>query len=90
MNKECTYPYTAFVLTPSMKVKEVTIVGTGWHATFQNTENGETYHLSHVHSTREAAIAAGHAQLDAHAKRLEEQAATLDKLRATLNKQVAK
>lgn len=82
-------PHVEYYLTPSMQVKEVTLVGfdgCGW----QFAQDGRQYHEKNLHISREVAIAAGHARLDAQAKRLEKQHATLAKRRATLNKQVAK
>jgi hypothetical protein len=81
------YPYSAFVLTPSMAVKEVTLVR-GYYASpdWDQTAMGKTYHIAKLHQTPAAAIEAGKRQLIEQEAKIEKQKATIAKCRANLAK----
>jgi len=76
-----TYPFSAFVLTPSMaKVVEVKLIekmwcAPGWH----EADSGKVYGDADLHPTPEAAIAAGRAKLDEQRAKLAKQQANIEK-----------
>lgn len=85
------YPYSAFIVTPSMAVKEVTLVESAYSwssSTWDKTESGKAYLLSSLHKTRDAAIEAGEAKLAKQIANLEKQKQTVAKRRANLDKAI--
>ena len=83
------YPYPAWVLTPSFKTIEVTIVckkAYSFGSTYLKTESGKEYLRSEVHQTKQAAIAAGRAALDGQQAALDKKQANIIKRRAALDK----
>lgn len=81
---ERTYPYSAWVLQPSFKPKEVTFVrhSTNWNGSEDygcETQSGKCYQRSQIHPTKAAAIAFGREEV----KRMQ---GDLDKKQASLNK----
>lgn len=84
MNKR-TYPYQAWVLRPSFKPAEITLVGERpiWGSeSLELDENGQSYGLWALFTTKELAIAAGR-------KRIVTQQADLDKRHIGINKRIA-
>lgn len=78
-----TYPYKAWVIQPSGKLKEVELVKLRYFD-WDCAQSGKVYHIAELHPTKDAAIAAGLAALDAQQTKLTKQQTTLDKKRATL------
>lgn len=87
-SKKFTFPYNGWVLTPSYKPKQVTVTGEavayGLYREWHVTDTGNSYHHTHIHETREQAVAHGHAALDAQKLRIEKQQANLEKHRKNL------
>ncbi|KAF1698321.1 hypothetical protein CSC62_05275 [Pseudoxanthomonas jiangsuensis] len=82
-----TYPYKAWVIQPSGKPKEVTLVETydSWlDVSWDISDSGKSYHIDNLHPTKDAAIAAGLDALDAQQANLTKRQTTLEKKRATL------
>jgi len=83
MNDKRTYPYKAWVLTPSFKPKEVELVqpyrAFGGQDYGDLTETGKMYGTAEMFESKRAAVLEGW-------RRHDEQAAKLDKMRITLEK----
>jgi hypothetical protein len=90
------YPRQAWVLLPSFKPKEVTLVKPycAWGSTrdYDVAESGKHYHKDELHLSQEAAIAAGRvkvaatqANIDKRQENLNKQIASLDKADKSLN-----
>jgi len=88
------YPYQAFVVTPSMNIKEVKIVEQydSWNR--QNlwdvTEKNTTYHVDHLHLTHAEALVAAEKTLQDQEARHKKATENLAKRRANLEKIKAK
>lgn len=86
------YPYTGWVLMPSYKPKEETFVkGTpaSWRGAYDTTDSDKSYCLDSIYSSKEAAIAAGHAKLDEQREKLKRMQERIDKRQAALDKAAA-
>lgn len=81
-----TYPFTAYVLTPSMGIRKVEIVKPGWLHGNHKTVSGSVYGDSRLYDTPQAAIAAGRAKLDEQRRKLQVQQANIEKRAANLDK----
>jgi len=84
------YPRQAWVLLPSFKPKEITIVnpyrtGQG-EEDWDVAEGGKFYHKDHLFPSMSAAIAYGRAQVEKQAADIEKRQAMLDKRTAALDK----
>lgn len=87
MSKQREYPFTAYVLTPSMGIKKVELVRQGWMIIGNHkTASGSVYGDSHLHETPQAAIAAGRAKLDEQRAKLAIQLANIKKRAENLDK----
>lgn len=88
--QERTYPFNAFVLTPAMLVKEITLVEPygliGAYAKYSRSESGKVYHENDLHPTIAKAIEAGLAQLAAQQEKLIKQQWNINKKAANLRK----
>jgi hypothetical protein len=89
MMSEFLFPYTGWVLQPSMKPVKVTLVeeyrqwGDGlWH----KNEKGKFYSLNEIHATKAGAIAAGRQKLVEMQAKIDKTAASIAKKRAELDK----
>lgn len=80
------YPRQVWVLTPSYKPTEVTVVQryAAWsnHDYGDQTDKGKLYHMAHMHASKSAAIAAGREAI----KKVQ---ADINKRQENLNKRVA-
>lgn len=77
------FPYQAWVLQPSFKPKEVTIVRRSWLTDSHHEEvSGKCHHLGQLHPSKAAAIQAGREQI-------EKQRVDLAKRQERLNKRIA-
>lgn len=83
------FPYTAWVLMPSFKPVEITLVeaqrfpfSDQWH----KAESGKTYAVGSIYSAKHAAIAAGHVELIKQQAALDKKQANINKRRAALEK----
>lgn len=84
------YPYQAFVLTPTFNVKEVTIEANYWRTEYEQAEGGKVYRPSSLHETPAQAIAAGFVDLEQQEATLSKRLATIKKRRANLEAQQCK
>lgn len=80
------FPYQAWVLSPSYVPKEVTVAKRVGIGNFES-DKGAWLHASDLYPTKQAAIDAGLAKLEAAEARLKKQAETVAKRRANLEKQ---
>ena len=82
------YPYTGWILMPSMKPKSVIFVsgGRSYYGPYDTTEDGKSYGIGHIYSTKSDAITAGNAQLDEQREKLRRMQERIDKRQATLDK----
>lgn len=78
------YPYTAFMLTPSYNLRQVTVAREGWYTGYDVLGTGTDVHRSNLYDTREAAIAAGKKKLEQRRARLAKSAANIEKHAANL------
>lgn len=90
---QITLPMTGWILQPSFRLKQVTLVESchwvsapGWF----RSEAGKTIHASDFHKTREEAINAGRQRLADQQKALDVKQANLDKRSEVLAKEAAK
>lgn len=79
------YPYTAFMLTPSYGVRQVTVVAASryWN-NYEELDTGKTVLRSDLHSTKKAAIADGKKAIEQRRARLAKSAANIEKHAANL------
>jgi hypothetical protein len=85
------YPFTAFVLTPAMLIKEVELARKGrWGAGYSETIGGKSYHETDLYSTPQAALSAGRKKLDAQRTRVKKQQSAIEKRTANLDYAAAK
>lgn len=81
---ERTYPYAGWVLTPAFVPKSVVFVAAAHRVSFyegpgyDESDSGKRYSVGEIHTSPEAAIAAGR-------RRINEQRAELDKRRAKID-----
>ena len=75
---EIIYPAVVWVLQPSFKPKQVTLIEE-YSERWYKSESGKSYHDSEIHLTQADAITAGE-------KQLEKQQADLDKKQANIHK----
>lgn len=80
------YPFTAYVLTPSMGVKKVELVRSGFFSFWHETKTGSRFHNDRLHDTKQSAITAGRAKLDEQRAKLAIQLANIEKRAANLDK----
>lgn len=83
------YPYKAWVLQPSFKPVEVTLVKSAYthsYTDWDETDKGKSIHIQLLHPSKAAAIAAGRQQLIAQADDLAKRKERLDKRCAALDK----
>lgn len=88
MSKQ-TFPYAGWVLMPSFKPVQVTLVENvpySFGAEYLRTDSGKEYRLPDVHPSKQAAIAAGRAALDGQQAALDKKQANIIKRRAALDK----
>lgn len=84
------YPYTAWVVQPSGRIKQVELVGLGYkpwdksQPEWDATESGKQYCLDELHATSGKAIEQGLFAVEAFQEKLTKQQASLDRRRATL------
>ena len=84
-----TYPYTAWVLLPSFKPKQVKLVGryVSYGPDYGDvTEDRQRYDIADIHPTPADAIAAGYARLAKQQKAIDKQVETMKKKKAALDK----
>ena len=90
MTKPTTYPYTAWVLQPSFKPKEVTFVKhyEGWSGEDYGckSESGRVYRRVAIHATKTAAITFGNAEVRSMQLALDKKQGSLNKKREALTK----
>ena len=90
MTKPATYPYTAWVLQPSFKPKEVTFVkhDEGWSGEDYGckSESGKVYSRVAIHATKADAITFGHAEVRRMQLALDKKQESLNKKREALTK----
>lgn len=85
-----TYPFTAYVLTPAMRVEKVELMRKCfWRSGYHETAIGKLYRDSELHGTTQEAIAAGRAKLDEQRRKLHVQQANIEKRAANLDKAAA-
>lgn len=88
--KEKTYPYTAFDIAPSGKVREVTLVAPwGYETHHQKDSKGSAKENSKLFDSKNAAIEAGIAECDASEEKLTRTLERLRSKRLTLKVQFA-
>jgi len=87
--KEKTYPYTAFDIAPSGKVREVTLVAP-WRygSSHQKDSKGSAKHNDKLFDSKRAAIEAGIAECDASEEKLTKSLERLRRKRLTLKVQL--
>ena len=84
-----TYPYTAWVLLPSFKPEQVTLVekyDSYFYNTLDLTESRKRYDLAELHPTREAAIAVGREKLTNQQQDIDKQIENMKKKQTALDK----
>ena len=90
MTKPTTYPYTAWVLQPSFKPKEVTFVKhcESWSGEDYGceSESGRVYRRDAIHATKTDAITFGHAEVRRMQLALDKKQESLNKKREALTK----
>ena len=90
MTKPTTYPYTAWVLQPSFKPKEVTFVrhDKGWSDEDYGCESGSgrVYRRDAIHAAKTDAITFGNAEVRRMQLALDKKQERLNKKRETLTK----
>ena len=90
MTKPTTYPYTAWVLQPSFKPKEVTFVNhcEGWIGEDYGceSEGGRVYRRDAIHATKTAAITFGTAEVRRMQLAIDKKQESLNKKREALAK----
>lgn len=79
------YPFSGWVLQPSFKPKEVTIVS-GPHSSYQQSESGKWYANSDVYSTKDEAIQGGWERVRKQQEDLNKKQVSLNKKQAVLRK----
>lgn len=91
MSKQRKYPFTAYLVTPSMQVRQVELVRRSpWGFSYHEEIGGKDYHEDNLFDDPQAAIAAGRALLDVQRARLAKQQANIEKRAANLDKAAAK
>lgn len=85
-----TYPYQAFVLTPALHLKEVTISGPYGYRDYEQTGGGKAYRLSELYASPQEAIEAGFADLKRQEETLNKRLKTLAQRRVNLERANAK
>jgi len=83
---DTTYPFTAWVLTPSFAPKQVELVRGSYYADWHSTEAKKNYHDSELYTSKEVAIEAGWRRLDEQTSALKKKADNINKKKATLTK----
>lgn len=86
---EQTFPYTGWVLMPSFKPAQVSIVekiSYSFGSTYLRADSGKQYQFFDVHPSKQAAIEAGRASLDGQQSALDKKQANIIKRRAALDK----
>lgn len=85
-----TFPYTAWVLTPSFKPVAVTFVRFRYqcpsYGSLHETDAGKTYRTKNIHQTRAAAIVWGFTDLAEQQAAIDKKQQNLYKRRAALDK----
>ncbi len=87
--KEREYPFTAYVLTPSMSIKRIELVSEGWHLGLHETRERRSYLERELYDTRQAAVSAGRTKLNEQRSKLQKQQSNLEKRAANLEKSAA-
>ena len=80
------FPYKGWVLSPSFKPVERTIVGPSYSPRWHTTESGKQYHISDIFPTKEAAIADGRIKIAAQMADVKKREANVLKRQAALDK----
>jgi hypothetical protein len=80
------FPYKAFLLTSSLKVKEVEVVAFAFYGSkwLKIAGSNTTYHVSKLFSSRELAIAEANRQVAVFEQRLDKSMQNLTKKKAAL------
>ena len=83
-----TYPFNAWVLTPTFKLKEVTIKGVYLTSSpdWLISTSGKLYHLNELHPTQPIAITMGRELLVKQKTALDKRLETINKKHAALDK----
>lgn len=79
------FPYRAFVLTPTFKIKQVTVVEEAWYRDYYQTDSGKSYYINYLYRSKPAALAAGRKTIEEQRARLAKSQAAIDKRAANLD-----
>lgn len=83
------YPYTAWVLLPSMNPKEVTIVSAAYEHSYpewEKSQSGKLYHKDQLFASKALAVDAGWTKLALREEAMRKQGHIIHKQRANLTK----
>lgn len=83
---EYSFPYTAWVLTPSFIPKQVELVEAAYYNDWHSTKNRKSYHISDLFIEKKNAIEAGWRRLDEQESALRKRADAINKKKANLTK----
>ena len=90
MSEKKEYPYTAYMLTPACKVKEVSVAGEYCIDGYLKLRGGDAFKSELIHDTPRKALLAGLLKIGARRESLEKQLETADKREQEIHKQLKK
>ena len=80
------FPYSAWVLMPSFRPKQVEVVEKFYYSDWLGISTGKSYHASNLYESKQQAVGAGLAKLAAQQADIDKRQASLDKRKAELAK----
>lgn len=86
MTTRTDYPFTAWMLTPGYRPKEVTITESYWMSGYLKRDTGSCIRRENLFDTRAECVTDGFRRLEEAEARIEKQKASNAKRRATLEK----